>query len=86
MFDSYELPQPDEIAGLSDAGLFDAMTMATLMETAAIEVRLAAIEEICVRQLRAPATTRPTPPRPQAALQRPSRRRRRTRRKRRNRH
>ncbi len=72
MFDSYEMPQPEEIAGLSDAGLVDAMTMATLMESAAIEVRLAALEEMNIRQLRAPAR-RPTQP---AALRGPSRRRR----------
>jgi hypothetical protein len=85
MFDSYELPQPDEVAGLSDAGLVDVMTVATLMETVAIEVRLAAMEEMYARQMEAAPTTRPTPPRPQAALP-PSHRRKRRRRKRRNRH
>jgi hypothetical protein len=85
MFESYELPQPDEVAGLDDLDLVDAMTAATLLETVAIEVRFAAMQEMYerqLRQLRAPAQTRPAPPRPATALQRRSGRRRRGNRKR----
>jgi hypothetical protein len=81
MFESYELPQRDEIAGLDDVGLVDAMAIAALMESAAVEVRLAAIEEIYAR-LRPSANTRPRPPGPGVALRPALNRRRRRNRKR----
>jgi hypothetical protein len=82
MFESFELPTPEAVADLDDLGLLDTMALATMVETAAFEVRTAAIQEIYTRQLR--ATSRPTPTRQRAAL--PSRRRRRRKgRKRRNR-
>jgi hypothetical protein len=81
MFESFELPTPEAVASLDDVGLLDTMALATVVETAAFEVRSAAIHEIYVRQMR--AATRPTPSRPTAAL--PSRRRRRRKARKRNR-
>jgi hypothetical protein len=81
MFESYELPRRDEISGLDEVGLVDAMAVAALMESAALEVRLAAIEEMYAR-LRSSANTRPSPPSLEAALRPPSNRRRRSNRKR----
>jgi hypothetical protein len=71
MFESFELPPPEAVADLDDLGLLDTMALATMVETAAFEVRTAVISEIYTRQLR--ATSRPKPARPHAAL--PSRRR-----------
>ena len=85
MFESVELPSPDVIADLDDLELLDAMAVATVVETAAIDVRIAVIEEIYRRQMRATAGTRPQPAHPRAALPSPRRRRRRKARKRRNR-
>ncbi len=73
MFESYELPKPEAIAGLDDRGLVDAMAVATIVESAAMEVRFAAIQEMYARQ--SPARGPSRPPRPRAAL--PSSRRRR---------
>jgi hypothetical protein len=81
MFESYELPGPDEIARLDDVGLVDVMALSALMESAAVEVRLAAIEEMYAR-LRPPPNTRPRPPRLEAAVRPPANRRRRRNRKR----
>jgi hypothetical protein len=83
MFEEYELPQPDDLAGLDDVELVDAIKAATLMEIVAIDLRLAAMHEMHARQLRARPTTRPTPQR--KALSRPSRRRARRNRKRKHR-
>ena len=82
MFESMELPHPDEVAGMDDVGLLDALALATVVETTAIDLRIAAIQEIYLRGLRSGAGTRPQPPRPRAALPSP-RRQRRKRRKRR---
>ncbi|HEX2285524.1 MAG TPA: hypothetical protein VHI10_12010 [Mycobacterium sp.] len=81
MFESFELPPPEAVADLDDLGLLDTMALATMVETAAFEVRTAVISEIYTRQLH--ATSRPETARPHAAL--PSRRRRRKSRKRRRR-
>ncbi|WP_142760712.1 hypothetical protein [Mycobacterium sp. MFM001] len=81
MFESYELPRRDQIAELDEVGLVDAMAVATLMESAALDVRLAAIQEMYER-LRPSASTRSSPPHPKAALRPPSNRRSRRSRKR----
>jgi hypothetical protein len=81
MFESIEIPSPESMAGLDDLGLVDALATATLVESLAVEVRIAAIEEMYARQLSRRAPTRP----PRAALP-SSRRRRRKVRKRRRRH
>jgi hypothetical protein len=81
MFESIELLTVDDFAGLDDLGLVDAVTVAMVLEAVALEVRLAAIEEMSAR-LRAVATTRPGPPRLTAAARPPSNRRSRRRRKR----
>jgi hypothetical protein len=80
MFESIEMPSPEAMAGLDDLGLVDAVATATLVESLAVEVRIAAIQEMYTRQLSTRAPTRP----PRAALP-SSRRRRRKARKRRNR-
>jgi hypothetical protein len=85
MFESIELPNADVVADLDDVGLLDAMALATVVETAAIDVRVAAIREIYQRGLGAIAGTRPKPPRPRAALPSPRRRRRKARKRRRRR-
>jgi hypothetical protein len=89
MFDSFELPPPEAVAGLDDTGLLDTMELATVLETIAIDVQLAVIREICRREVRGTAGTRPAPPRARAltSSSRSSRRRRKRKaRKRRQRH
>jgi hypothetical protein len=89
MFDSFELPPPEAVAGLDDMGLLDTMELATVLETIAVDVQLAVIEEICMRQVRGTAGTRPKPRRARAltsSSRSSRRRRRRTARKRRQRH
>jgi hypothetical protein len=82
MFETIELPAPETLASLDDLGLVDAVDTATLVESLAMEVRVAAIQEMYTRQLEAVAGAGPTP----AALpSAPPRRRRRNARKRRNR-
>jgi hypothetical protein len=81
MFESVELPRPDEIARLDDLGLVDAVTLAMLVESVAVEVRLAAIDEMSTR-LHPVASNRPCPPRLATAPRPPSKRQRRRRRKR----
>lgn len=81
MFEAHELPGRDEIAGLDDVGLVDAMALAALTESVAVEVRLAAIEEMYARLSR-PANARRRPPRLEATRRPPSNRRRRRNRKR----
>jgi hypothetical protein len=81
MFESYELPRADDIAALDELGLVDAMAVSALMESAALEVRLAAIGEMYAR-LRPSANTRLSPPRLEVARRPPSNRRRRRNRKR----
>jgi hypothetical protein len=85
MFDSYELPPPEAVASLDDLGLLDTMEVATVVETLAVDVQAAVIREICRRQVRAAAGTRPTPPRPRAIGSSPRRRRRKARKRRRRR-
>jgi hypothetical protein len=79
MFDSFELPPPQAVAGLDDIGLMDTMELATVLETMAVDVQVAVIQEICRRQVRGAGGTRPTPPRARAlsSSSRSSRRRRR---------
>jgi hypothetical protein len=79
MFDSFELPPPEAVAGLDDIGLIDTMELATVLETLAVDVQIAVIQEICRRRVRGAAGTRPTPPRARAlsSSSRSSRRRRR---------
>jgi hypothetical protein len=84
MFESIELPFPEDVAGLDDVGLLDAMAVATVVETAAIDVRIAAIHEIYRRNMSSTAGTGAKPTPPHAAVP-SSRRRRRKARKRRNR-
>jgi hypothetical protein len=72
MFESIELPQPDDIVELDDAGLVEVMAVATLVESTALEVRLAAMKELYIRRSRGPTRTEPRPPRAQAALPRAS--------------
>ena len=87
MFDS-SLPPPEAVAGLDEVGLLATMELATAPETIAVDVQIAVVREMCRRQSRATAGTRPTPP-PRRALtssSRSSRRRRRKARKRRQRH
>lgn len=81
MFDSIELPRSDEIARLDDLRLVDALTLATLVESVAVAVRLAAIEEMSTR-LRPVANTRLGLPRLATAPRPPSNRQRRRRSKR----
>jgi hypothetical protein len=83
MLDEYEMPRPEEVGALDDFELVDAMAAATLMETAAVEVRLAAMQEMYERQMRAPAPARPTPPRPAQGRSRGRARRNRKRKRRR---
>jgi hypothetical protein len=86
MFEAIELPAPETLASLDDLGLVDAVDTATLVESLAMEVRVAAIQEMYTRQLEAVAGTGPTPSQLPAALpSAPPRRRRRNARKRRNR-
>lgn len=61
MFESYELPPPEAVADLDDLGLLDTMELATALETVAIDVQVAVMRELCRRQVRAAAMTRPTP-------------------------
>jgi hypothetical protein len=84
MFESIELPAPATLAALDDLGLVEAVDTATLVESLAMEVRIAAIEEMYTRQLEAVAGTSSAPSRPHAALP-SSRHRSRKARKRRNR-
>jgi hypothetical protein len=78
MFESFQLPPPEAVAGLDDLGLLDTMELATVLETMAVDVQVAVIREICSRQVRRSAGTRPTPPRTRAlSSSRSSRRRRR---------
>jgi hypothetical protein len=85
MFESLELPSPAMLASLDDLGLVDAVDTATLVESLAMEVRVAAIQEMYTRQLEAVAGAGPTPSHLPAALPSAPRRRRRKARKRRNR-
>jgi hypothetical protein len=78
MLDAIELPKPEDVGALDDLGLVDAMAVATVVERAAIQVRIAAMREIYERQLRAPVPSRP----PQSASRRRARRRRKQRRRR----
>jgi hypothetical protein len=88
MFESIELPPPEAVAGLDEHGLLATMELATVLETMAVDVQVAVIREICRRQMRTTAGTRPTPPHQRAltSSSRSSRRRRRKARKRRQRH
>ena len=52
MFDSFELPPPQAVTGLDDIGLIDTMELATVLETMAVDVQVAVIQEICRRQIR----------------------------------
>ena len=52
MFESFELPPPEAVAGLDDLGLLDTMELATVLETMAVDVQVAVIREICRRQVR----------------------------------
>jgi len=81
MFESYELPPPEAVAGLDDVGLLDTMELATVLETIAVDVQVAVIREICRRRIGPTARSRPTPPGPRA-LPSSSRRRKRKARKR----
>jgi hypothetical protein len=83
MFETIELPLPDAVINLDDLGLLDAMALATLVETAAIDVRVAAVREIYRRGLGSAAGSAPTPTGPRAASASPRRRRRKTRKRRR---
>jgi Tfp pilus assembly protein PilN len=83
MFESIELPGAETVHDLDDLELLDAMALATLVETAAIDVRLAAIQEIYRRGLRATAGSAPKPSSRRAALGSPRRRRRKARKRRR---
>ncbi len=83
MFESYELLLPEAVAGLDELGLLNTMELATVLETMAVDVQVAVIQEICRRQVRGAARTRPTPPRALSSSSRSSRRRRRKARKRR---
>jgi hypothetical protein len=84
MFESIELPGRDEVGGLDELGLVEVMAVATLMESAASEVRLAAMQEMYAR-LRQPANARPGAPALQPDLRPPRNRQRRRNRKRRRR-
>ena len=66
MFETVELPGPETVPDLDDLGLLDAMAVATLIETAAVDVRVAAIREIYRRGLRATAGPAPKPSSPRA--------------------
>jgi len=83
MFETIELPGPETVPDLDDLGLLDAMALATVVETAAIDVRVAAIREIYRRGLRAATGSAPKPSSPRAALGSPRRRRRKARKRRR---
>ena len=69
---------------MDDVGLLNTMALATVVETTAIDLRIAALQEIYLRGLRSSAGSRPQPPHPRAALPSP-RSKRRKRRKRRTR-
>jgi hypothetical protein len=86
MFETIELPEAGSVADLDDLGLLDAMALATVVETAAIDVRIAAIREIYRRGLGSVASTRPNPTRRSAAVPSSRRRRRKARKRRRRRH
>jgi hypothetical protein len=86
MFDSFELPPPEAVAGMDDLGLLDAMEVAAVLETLAVDVQVAVFKEICRRRVRGTAGTHPAPPRPRALASSTRRRRRRKARKRRRRH
>lgn len=83
MFDSIELPTPEMVASLDDVDLLDTMAVATVVETAAFEVRTAVLQEMYTRQLR--ATARSKRSRPRATLPSTRRRRRKARKRRRRR-
>ena len=86
MFETFELPAPVSLGSFDDLELAAAVDTATLVESLALEVRIAVIQQMYTRQLHTTAGTRPTPSAPRAALPPPrSRRRRRKARKRRNR-
>jgi hypothetical protein len=82
------LPPLEAVAGLDDIGLIDTMELATVLETLAVDVQVAVIQEICRRQVRGAAGTRPTPPRALSSSSRssPRRRRRKARKRRLRRH
>ncbi|MBE1550114.1 hypothetical protein GGC64_004154 [Mycobacterium sp. OAS707] len=83
MFETIDLPGPETFPDLDDLGLLDAMLLATVVETAAMDVRVAAIQEIYRRGLRAATGSAPTPSSPRVALGSPRRRRRKARKRRR---
>jgi hypothetical protein len=85
MFESYELPDPEDIVALDDAGLINTVVMTTVLEDLVTACRALALDELCIRRTHPQARTRPTPPRPRAIAS-SSRRRRRKARKRRRRH
>jgi hypothetical protein len=89
MFESYELPPLEAVAGLDELVLLNTMELATVLETMAVDVQVAVMRELCRRRVRTSAGTHPTPPH-QRALTSSSRsarrRRRRKARKRRQRH
>jgi hypothetical protein len=85
MFESYEMPAPASVAALDDLGLVDAIATATLVESLATEVRIAAIQEMYIRQSSVGARTHPKPSAPRAALPASRRRRRKARKHRRRR-
>jgi hypothetical protein len=87
MFESYVLPAPRMVAALDDVALLDAISVATAVETLAVDLRRAVFEEIVRRRTRSTPATRPNLVRPRVALPSSSpRRRRRKARKRRRRH
>jgi hypothetical protein len=86
MFDTYELPPPEAVAGLDDLGLLDTMEVATVVETLAVDVQAAVFREIYRRQLRGTTDTRQAAPRSRSLTSSTRRRRRRKSRKRRRRH
>jgi hypothetical protein len=62
MFEIIELPDPDEIATLSDSGLVDTMALAASIESAVVACKSLAIGEYA-RRLAAAARPRSGPPR-----------------------
>jgi hypothetical protein len=84
MFESYELPDPEDIVALDDAGLINTVVMTTVLEDLVTACRALAVDELCIRRAFPSASTCPAPARPRAITS--SRRRRRKARKRRRRH
>jgi len=84
MFESYELPDPEDIVALDDAGLINTVVMTTVLEDLVTACRALALDELCIRRTFPSASTCPAPTRPRAITS--SRRRQRKARKRRRRH